>query len=71
MDLPDINQRLTTCGVVYRTDIEKVIDCYVYADVAVGWSQADADNAENAISRTGYVIKYAGYPLLWCSKLQK
>ena len=32
--------------------------------------QIDADNPENLMSRTGYVIMYAGCPILWCSKLQ-
>ena len=32
--------------------------------------QVDADNPENLMSRTGYVIMYAGCPILWCSKLQ-
>mmetsp|Transcript_33271 Transcript_33271/g.67131 ORF Transcript_33271/g.67131 Transcript_33271/m.67131 type:complete len:167 (+) Transcript_33271:66-566(+) len=42
----------------------------VDTDFAGGWSQADADNAENVMSRTGYVIMYAGCPIIWCSKLQ-
>ena len=37
---------------------------------AVGWSQEDADNAENVMSRTGYVITYAGCKIKWFSKLQ-
>ena len=35
-----------------------------------GWAQSDAYNEENVIPHTGYVITYAGYPLLGCSKLQ-
>ena len=34
------------------------------------WNQADADNAENLMSRTGYVIMYAGCPIVWSSRLQ-
>ena len=30
----------------------------------------DADNAENVMLRTGYVITYVGRPLSWYSKLQ-
>ena len=37
---------------------------------AGGWSQEDADNAENIMSRTGYVITYAGCIMKWFSKLQ-
>ena len=45
------------------------IDC-VNVDVAVGWAQADADNAEKVMSHKGYVIMHMGCPVLWCSKLQ-
>ena len=63
------NISLTTHIVVYRTDTEKCIDRYVDAKFSNGWAQADSDNAENIISCTGYVIKYAECPVLWCSKL--
>ena len=70
VNLQDINRRLTTCSVVYKTNKEKVIECYVDAKFAGGWAQSDADNAENFMSRTRYVITYTGCPLLWCSRLQ-
>ena len=70
VNLQDINQRLTICGVVYRTDIENCIECYVDSDSANRWAQEDDDNTENIISCTGYVITYVGCTLLWCSKLQ-
>ena len=70
VDLPDVNQWLTTCGLVYKTDIEKFIKCYIDPEFAGGWYQEDYDNAENVMSRTGYVITYAVFPLLCCSKLQ-
>ena len=38
VDLPDINQQLTTHGVVYKPDIHKVIECYVDADFADEWA---------------------------------
>ena len=60
VDLPDGNWRLTTCGVVYRPNIEKGIECYIDANFAGGWDQADADNAENVMLHTRYVITYAG-----------
>ena len=34
------------------------------------WSQANTDNADNVMSRAGYIIRYAGCPIVWCSKLQ-
>ena len=55
--------------VVYNPDKEKGTKCYVDSDFADGWSQADADNSENFMSRTGYVIMCAGCPVLCCSKL--
>ena len=70
VDLPDINQQLTTRGIFYNPDIYKVIECYVDANIADEWAQADSDNAENFMSCTGYVITYAEFPLLWCSMLQ-
>ena len=57
-------------GVVYKPDPERGIECYVDVDFAGSWAKADADNAENVMSRTGFVIYYAGCPVLWQSKLQ-
>ena len=57
-------------GLIFEPIESRGIECFVDADFAGGWSQADADNAENVMSRTGYVIMYAGCPILWCSKLQ-
>jgi len=57
-------------GIIYKPDKSKGLECYVDADFAGGWNQADATNADAVLSRTGYVIMYAGCPLLWCSKLQ-
>ena len=59
VDLLDGNPQLSTCGVVYNPDKEKSIECYVDAEFAGGCAQADADIAENSMSRTGYVIAYA------------
>lgn len=57
-------------GIAYRPDNTLGLQCYVDADFAGGWSQLDADNPDNLMSRTGYVIMYAGCPILWSSKLQ-
>ena len=58
------------CGIFYKPDSTKGIKCFIYADFVGGWSQLDANNAENVMSCTGYVIIYAGFPVLLCSKLQ-
>ena len=60
VDLPDKNLRLTTCGIVYRPKIEKIIKCYIYAYFSGGWAKADSDSAENVMSCTVYMITYAG-----------
>ena len=52
-------------GIIYRFDKSKGIECYVDAGFAGGWNNADADNPDYVLSRTGYVIQYAGCPLLW------
>ena len=49
VDFTDINLRLTTCGVVFRPDIEEFIECLVDAQFTGGWDQEDADNEENSM----------------------
>ena len=61
---------VNTHSVVYRHNIEKYIEYYVYSNFEGWWDQAAADNAEYVMSCTGYKIMYVGCPLLWCSKLQ-
>ena len=68
VDLTDRNRQLFTRGVVYSPNKEKGIECYVDANFYGGWSQADADNAENLMSHAGYVITYILCPVLWCNK---
>jgi hypothetical protein len=55
---------------IYKPDLTKGIEVYVNADFAGGWDPADAMNADNIYSRTGYVIQYAGCPIYWQSKHQ-
>ena len=57
-------------GIIYEPKPELGLECFVDADFAGGWTQADADNAEQVMSRTGFVIRYAGCPIGWSSKLQ-
>jgi hypothetical protein len=46
-------------------------DCYVDADFSGNWYPDDAAwDVDTARSRTGFVILYAGCPILWTSKLQ-
>ena len=57
-------------GIIYKPDISKVLECYVDADFAWAWWDGDHDSPESVLSRTGYVIMYAGCPITWSSKLQ-
>jgi len=57
-------------GMRYQVDKDKGLEVYVDADFAGGWSAADSSNANNVLSRTGFVICYANCPVVWCSKLQ-
>ena len=57
-------------GIVYKIDKTKGLEVYVDADFAGGWSDADSNNADKVLSRTGFVICYANCPVIWCSKLQ-
>ena len=59
-------------GYKIRSGLEKKLDCYVDADFCGMWMQQDDDGEDATIcrSRTGYVIVFAGSPLLWASKLQ-
>ena len=58
------------CGIIYKPGKTIGLECYVDADFAGVWLQADSDNAENVLSQTGYVIMYANCPIYWVSRLQ-
>jgi len=50
---------------------EHSFDCWVDADFAGNWSKdCDPLDVDNVRSRSGYIIDYAGVPLIWHSKLQ-
>ena len=57
-------------GLKYGPDPNRGLECYVDADFAGGWSSGDHTNPECVLSRTGFVIMYAGCPVTWSSKLQ-
>jgi Reverse transcriptase (RNA-dependent DNA polymerase) len=47
------------------------LECYSDADSDGNWNTTEAEHADStARSRTGYVIRYAGCPLIWGSRLQ-
>ena len=57
-------------GIIFRPDHSRGLECHVDADFAGGWASGDHSNPEAVLSRTGFVISYAGCPIFWCSKLQ-
>eukprot|EP00957_Ditylum_brightwellii_P146400 11147152-Ditylum_brightwellii.AAC.1 len=57
-------------GIIYTPNPELGIQYYVDADFAGGWNKVNAENPENIMSRTEFVIMYAGCPVLWQRKLQ-
>ena len=58
------------CGVIYTIDKSRGLEVYVDADFADGWNMTVATNTDNALSRTGFIICYAGCSIVWISKLQ-
>ena len=57
-------------GMIYKLDKTKGIECFVDTDFIGNWTKTDADNPENCLSRIGYIICIARYPVTWTSKLQ-
>ena len=49
-------------GMVFRPDTSRGLECYVDADFADGWKDGDHDSPESVLSRTGFVIMFAGCP---------
>lgn len=63
----------TNCdkGLIYKPDTSRELECYVDADFSGNWNKEEAEhNMDTARSRTGFIITYAGCPILWSSKLQ-
>ncbi len=65
-----IHEQATTClgrylahtkdrGIVYEPDKSLGIECYVDADFAGGWNITTSADADNIMSRTGFVVNYA------------
>ena len=46
-----------------------VVDCYADANFAGLWGHEDPQDPIGARSRTGFVITFANFPLLWVPKL--
>ena len=57
-------------GLVLKPDQTKGLECFVDADWAGSWRPRSSGDPLSAHSRTGFVIMYAGCPILWASKMQ-
>jgi hypothetical protein len=57
-------------GMILHVDKSKGIECFVDSDFAGGYHKEDPTNPRDCLSRTGYIIKFAGCPIVWSSKLQ-
>lgn len=57
-------------GTILRPNINKQFECWVDADFTGNWDPNIAmENVDTARSRYGFIIKYAGVPVYWASKL--
>ena len=64
-------KRTANKGIVMKVDKTKTtLDCLADADFAGLWGKSETDDPVCVTSRTGYVIRYFGCPILWHSKLQ-
>ena len=53
-----------------HVDKGKGLECFVDADFAGGFNKERPMNPRDCLSRTGYVVKFGGCPIIWSSKLQ-
>lgn len=58
-------------GLILDPQSNKSIECYADADFSGNYiKHTAADDPSTAKSRTGYIITFAGVPIIWKSKLQ-
>ena len=57
-------------GLICEPDVSKGLEIFADADFAGAFDKTVAEDLASARSRTGCIIKYAGCPLMWKSKLQ-
>ena len=57
-------------GMILRPNGEHRLTTHVDADFCGLFSRDTAHLREASVSRTGYIIEYAGCPIIWLSKLQ-
>jgi hypothetical protein len=57
-------------GLILKPDLSKGFEVYPDADWAGNWEKEYSHDLTGSKSRTGYVIFYAGCPIVWGSKMQ-
>ena len=57
-------------GLVFNPSMKLVLGCYTGADFAGLWGYENPQDPICDRSRTGFVVTFANFPLLWVSKLQ-
>ena len=57
-------------GVILNPDSSRGLEVFVDADFAGNWDPKEHTDRDTARSRHGYIIQYAGCPILWKSQLQ-
>ena len=64
-------QRTCDKGIILRPDTSKSLEVFADADFSGNWYKDTAQyDASTSKSRTGFIIMYAGCPVVWCSKLE-
>ena len=58
-------------GIIFKPDLDAGFTCYVDADWAGRWSPETCHLSSSAKSRTGFVIFYAGCPIMWKTTMQR
>ena len=57
-------------GTILKPDKTRELEVHVDADFAGNWDPAETEDRDTARLRHGYIISYAGCPILWKSQLQ-
>ena len=69
-----IGRYLKSCmdeGIILKPDLDNLaVDLHVDADFAGAWNLQDPEDVGGVKSRTGFLLTFAGVPLLWKSSLQ-
>ena len=63
-------KRTSDKGIIFKFDATKGIDVHADADFTGSWFNFNSHELESALSRTGYIIKFANCQTCWVSKLQ-